>query len=102
MWSIKAWLPRLGCPSSRGRHLSSVAIPSLESTGVAMTDQTPHPSIEELTPGTEIVVRARPRTPIRVVDVWPYPGAKSGFLVQHDGPGVPVVCGSNVRIFPRR
>jgi hypothetical protein len=61
----------------------------------------PPPTKDQLHIGTLIVVRDRPRVPVHVQEVIDYPGAMAGFLVQHDGAGVPIVDGHDVRLYQR-
>jgi hypothetical protein len=61
----------------------------------------PPPTKDQLSIGTLIVVRDRPRVPVHVLEVVEYPGAMSGFLVMHDGYGVGIVDGNDVRLFQR-
>jgi hypothetical protein len=61
----------------------------------------PPPTKDQLSHGTLVVVRERPKTPVHVLDVIDYPGAMSGFLVQTDGVGVQIVDGHDVRLFQR-
>lgn len=57
------------------------------------------PPAETYHPGDLIVLRYRRRPAVRVVAVHHWPGAVSGYLVEHDGPGVPCVDGLDVRPF---
>jgi hypothetical protein len=52
--------------------------------------------------GTLIVTRHNPKVPVHVMEVTPYPGALAGFLVAHDGAGVPCIDGADVRLVQRK
>ena len=57
------------------------------------------PSSEQLSVGTLIVTRHNPKVPVHVTEITPYPGASAGFLVAHDGAGVPIIDGADVRLW---
>ena len=59
----------------------------------------PNPPMDQLPIGTLIVTRHNPKVPVHVTDVTPFPGAAAGFLVSHDGPGVPTLDGADVRLW---
>jgi hypothetical protein len=57
------------------------------------------PSFEQLSVGVLIVTRHNPKVPVHVTAVDPWPGASAGFLVSHDGAGVPTLDGADVRLW---
>jgi hypothetical protein len=64
--------------------------------------ETPAPSPSDLPMGTLVVTRHNPRQPVHVTDVTPFPGAMGGYLVTHDGPGIPSLSIADVRLWTPR
>lgn len=57
------------------------------------------PEASSYKPGDLIVLRHRRRPAVRVVAIHEWPGAVAGYMVEHDGPGVPMIDGLDVRPF---
>jgi hypothetical protein len=51
-------------------------------------------------PGAWILRSGFPKVPCQVVRVIPYPGTPSGFLVEHNGAGIPILAGDQVTPCP--
>ena len=67
-----------------------------------MSAKLPPPSPSDLPYGTLIVTRHNPRVPVHVTGVTPFPGTAGGYLVTHDGTGIPTLDIGDVRIWSQK
>lgn len=47
--------------------------------------------------GMLVILRHAPTKPVRVMAIKEWSGARAGFMIEHDGPGVSIIDGWDVR-----